>query len=577
VYPTQTESLRSGNGDVTTTIAVVTTFGVLALIGGTVATFYYFRHHRHYPNGDRFQLLDAEGSEDGDNPQMANVIPMAGVQRENVRGGPSGWFSMSSKEVNNHASAGHTSSDSGQQRRDMFADEDTRNFGASSFYAEGRDGSSWSLQSMGAVIGSVGTGIRGMLSRENSGGDRSIRRETSDPFSDGTALIQDGEFNPYDVAVVRPHVRREASHASMARSYHDPFVDHPIKEVDNGYQYLNADDADVDESTSSTRPLSSQIKQPPTVGIHPLPPLTEQTSRTTDPASSSDHRSSPEIDSNPNSSFSSSEYNNQRRSSIINTNPKPNSLIRRSDSWWARFAKTSLLDRKSSDGGRMSPRAMEFRDPNPAPRLLTIQEASVHSPDSVDSQQPQPVQHKSSHRKSMSSVHTAKTADSEAIERIGTMDVIQRIGTSHSHQTMSSTGRDTPERDSWIIPSPLSVVASSGRSGESLSRPEDEIIVNSPTEMVAPEISEKASTSDISTQSAKASSTPLRPVADGNVMSRIQALERRISQDSEGITSPRSPLNPGARNRITTNYGLAPRPYLFVANPDHARHPSSGS
>jgi hypothetical protein len=61
------------------------------------------------------------------------------------------------------------------------------------------------------------------------------------------------------------------------------------------------------------------------------------------------------------------------------------------------------------------------------------------------------------------------------------------------------------------------------------------------------------------------------------VMSRIQALERRISQDSEGITSPRSPLNPGARNRITTNYGLAPRPYLFVANPDHARHPSSGS
>jgi hypothetical protein len=512
---------------------------------------------------------------------MANIVPTTGAQREKLRGG---WFSVNNKEINNHTSAGHTLSGTGQQRRDMFADEDTRNFSVDSLYAAGRDGgggSSWSLQSMSAAIGSVATGIRGMLSRENSVSGRSIHREASGPFSDGTSLIREGEFNPHDMAVIRPHARREASYTSMARSYRDPFMDHPIEDAEKEYHDLNPYDADADESTSLTYPLSSRTTSPPTIGIHTLPPLTEQTSRTTDPSSSSsEHRSSP---LEPDSSFSSFEYNSRRRrSSIINTNTQP---MRRSDSWWARFAKTSILDRKSSDTVKISP--MEFRDPNPAPRLVTIQEASPHS-QSPDSPQPQSWQNKPSHRKSISSVQTTKTADSEAIERMGGMDVIQRIGTSHSHQTTSSTGRDTPERDlSWSVPSPLSAVASSGLSGESQLRLEEDSTVESPVNMTHIDSLPNRSNSDASSQSAQSSSSK-RPILGGNVLDRVQAYERKMSQDMEGLTSPGSPLSPGARTtrkkeehpsktRVTVNYGLAPRPSLFVANPDHKMHPSSDS
>jgi hypothetical protein len=576
VYPTQSQpGSRGGGSSSTIAIAVGITFGVLALVASTLAVAYYLKRYRQYSTGDHFHLLDGEGSEDGDSPHIAHAIPIAGVQQEKSR--PGRWFSTSNKGTNNHPSLGRISTDTRRQRRDMFADEDTRDF--SSLYATG-GGSSWSLQSMGAAIGSVGTGIRSMLSRENSGSGRSFHKE--DPFSAGTSLMQDGEFNPYDLAVVRPHSHREGSYTSVARSYRDPFVDHPIEEAENGYHDLDPDGADPDEIT---HPLSSRITSPPTVGIHTLPPLAEQTSRTTDPTSSlSEHRSSP-LDGNPNSSLPSFEYNSQHRSSIINTNPKPNTPIRRSDSWWARFAKTALLDRKSSDAAKTSSRPMEFRDPNPAPQLVTIQEGSTHSqsPNS-ESQQPRSRQNKSGHRKSMSSVQTAKTADSEAIDRIGVMDVIQRVGTSHSHQTTSSTGPESPDRDpSWTVSSPLSVIASSGRSDESHLRLDDDSTVESPPTHLG--LSGKESTSVTSVQS---SSTPKRSISGGNVLDQVHAYERRLSQSAESDPSPGLPLSPGVRNtrkteehssknRVTVNYGLAPRPSLFVANPDHKRQPSSES
>jgi hypothetical protein len=578
VYPTSTQTAPSrgpnpGSGGTsknkaTTAIAVGTVFGVLALVAGALATAYYVKHHRHYPTGDRLHLLGGEGSEDGDgDARMASVI--IGVQ-EKMRSRPSRWFSGSKKEINNQLGVGLALHDTGPHRRNMFADEDTREFGAGLGYGISRDasGSSWSLHSMGAAIGSIGAGVRGILSGQD-GYDHSAH--ASDPF-----------FGD-EVAAVRPHSRRQTSYASTLHSSHDPFASHPVDE---------ATGSDEDESTrlTNTNDISSRTTIPSTFGLHTLAPLTEQSSRTSDPTSSSSSQgplSSP-FDSAP--SITSYEYRPQRRSSIINSTRTPDKQLRRSDSWWARFAHTPFLDRRPPE--RPS-RALDIRDPNPAPRLVTIQEASAHS-DSSDSPESQAqrniVSHE--HRKSASSLQTAMTADSDVIERMGGMDVIQRDGSRGSHktnQTTQSTSHDSPDHDaSWIIPKPLSIVASSGISRGSQSQTDDERTVESPVEMIPSDLSQKDFASDRSMRSTQRSSTN-QPISRGSdVLGRIHAYERRISQNAEAVSSSRSPISFNARNtrkreefpsknRSTINYGLAPRPPLFVANPDHKASPSSES
>lgn len=583
IHPTYTQgdpnpSSEASKSKATTAIAVGTAFGVMALIAGAIATGYYLKHHRNYPTtGQRFHLLGGDGSNDGDSEHMVGVIPTAGVQREKYRSGTNAWF-HGNKETNNEVGVGHALNNTGPQRRDMFADED-REFGVSQPYGFARDGSggsSWSIQSVTAAIGTVGSGIRGILSRENSASGHSFHgAEASDPFLAAT-LLRDVD-NPYNAASTRPTNRREMSYASTLRSYTDPFADHPVEEAETGYNDLLTGDAEADESTHLTYPQQSyQSNVPPTLGLHTLSPLTEQTSRSTDPSSS---RSSQELRTSPfdsayNSSVTSHEYRPQRRSSIINSNP-PNVPIRRSDSWWARFAKTSFLERRSSERLKSPTGIMDFRDPNPAPRLNTIQEASAHS-NSPDSPESKSKRNKTEHRKSQSSLQTTRTADSEAIERMGGMDVIQRIGT---NGTTPSTGRDTPERDpSWTLPRSLSVVASSGRSEGSSTQHDDSSMVESPVEMTSKDLVTQDSSSDNSTPAQ-------RPISSAGVMDRIQAYERRMSQDAP---VPVTPLSPNARNtrkkeehpsksRVTINYGLAPRPSLFVANPDHKGSPSSES
>lgn len=544
--------------------------------------------------------MGGEGSDDGGiSPHLPGPIPVAGVQREKFRSGPGGWFSTINKDgnENNQTGVGHSLNNIGRERRDMFADEDTRDFGAGGVYSGNRDGSggsSWSLRSVGVALGAVGTGVRGILSRENSD-TRSLHRETSDPFADGASLMREGSFNPYGIAIVRPHARRETSYASTARSYHDPFVDNPIEES-NSHE-STSDDADANESTRLTRPEPSLITVPPTLGLHTLAPLAEQRSRSTDLTSSSssnDPRLSP-FESRPSSSATSYEYRPTRRSSIINSNPTPNAPIRRSDSWWMRFSKTSFLDRRNSDGGVKSPsNPIEIRDPNPAPKLVTIQEASAHSqsPGTPESQRAHARgdstrRDLTDHRKSVSSLQTAMTADSDAIERMGGMDIIQRVGTSGSHQTTPSTGRDTPERDpTWTLHRPLSMVPSSERSEGSQSQPDYEPTVDSPSEMTQSDLARSKSVPAPGTPD-RSNFAPQRPNSGGNVLERIHAYERQMSEEKE-ITSPGSPLSPTARNtrkkeehpsknRVTINYGFAPRPSLFVANPDHKGSPSSES
>jgi hypothetical protein len=95
----------------------------------------------------------------------------------------------------------HILHDTGPGWCDMFADEDTWQFGGGSVYAVGGDrseGSSWSLQSMGAAIGSIGVGVRGMMSRQNSG--------NTDPAQD--------QFLDGEVAAIMPHSRQQTLYLS---------------------------------------------------------------------------------------------------------------------------------------------------------------------------------------------------------------------------------------------------------------------------------------------------------------------------------------------------------------------------
>ena len=557
----------------TAAIAVATSFGAMALVAGCVVLGIWYRSHRPNTSGGRFHLLGGRASEDGDDDSehMEGVIPTAGAQHEKFRSGPTTWFSAINKESRGHPELGRALSTPGMQRRDMFADEDTGEFGT--FYNAGRDGS-WDLKSVGAA---ALDGVRGILTRENSNA-RSIAKEVSDPFTDISIV-------PYGVALVRSETRREMSFASTAHSYHDPFADHPNEEVDS-----YSEEGMADEFTRLNQPHPS-----PRISLAPLstlPPLIEVTSRSTElTGSSHDVRASP-FESHPSSSVTSYEYR-PVHSSILNSAAGLNTLIRRSDSWWTRFSKTSFLDRKSSDGGKKLPSTLlDFRDPNPPPKLLPIQEALTHShsrsPTSPEPQQARGQQaYSGSHRKSVSSLQTARTADSDAIERMGGMDIIQRVGTSHSHQTSPSTGRDTPDREQpWPTPRPLSVVASSGRSEGSHARLESNSTVDSPLEMNKADLGRNTPTPEDPAPPETTHSTPHRPLSGGNVLNHIQIYERRIL-DVE-TASAVSPLSPDARNtrkrevnpsrsRVSIHYGFAPKPSLFVANPDHNGSPSSDS
>lgn len=565
----------------TTVIAVGTAFGVMALIAGSIATTYYIKHQRSEATHDsHFHLLGGDGSEDGDGAGGSSDFLAAVYHREKPRNGPSAWFGNKESDVN--PGVGLVLNDASGQRRDMLADEDTREFDLGSIYGgaarDDNGGSSWSMRSVGAALGSVGASVRGILSRENSGDAASFhRRDLSDPLSD--ALITT-DLSSQDIATA--YNRRQASYASTNRSYHDPFTDVPINE-DIGEQDTHSDEADTDESTHLTS-LASQTTLPPTPGIYALAPLKEQVSRTSEPTSFTSSQELPgsSLESNLVSSYTSYEHRPPRRS-IVDSTPVSDAPLRRSDSWWSRFARTSFLERRASNP-RSPPAALDFRDPNPAPRLVTIQEMSTHS---HSAESPEERWRRRSQRRSVSSMQTSKTADSDAIERMGGMDVIQRVGTNNSHQTTTSTRGDT-EDHSWMPARPLSVVASSGRSAVShppSNHEEADVMVESPINVDFP----SSLTSSLDSSVAITAPIPLRPIpVKDSVLSRVRAYERRMSQDAEGVTSPGAPLSPtgrntrkleetSSRNRVTVNYGLAPRASLFVANPDHKSTPSSES
>ena len=574
---------------------------------------------------------DERGS-GADSPHFDGQIPAVSIRGDPIGGahgrllsslGFSGAIGIATRMRN----VGNT-----HQRRDMLADEDTRSFGEW-YNSRGRDGtggSSWSLKNI------LGGGNR-LMSREAStasrgttvGGRNTPWREKSDSFTDGTSLLRDEGTDFMGVATAngsRPNGRRQISHASSKSglSYRDPFSD-PVQEERR--QMSDAKDS-LEEEEEIYDPILFSVRHvhavpalittlPLSQGGHALSPLSERTSQHTStlpesstPASSNAHSSETVL-----TPFGSSSPVGTSQT-LVDPLPSPSTIfgtvhndMRRTDSWWTRFARTTLLDRRSSktsiNGGRF-----EIRDPQLLPRLDAIAE-NIHlvprtdkgsGPSQEDSPPPQQQQQQSpmldraastvygtGHGKSMSSL---RTADSEAIERMaGTMDVFQRIKTrSGSHRTtgsISSTGEMSMEtrrsslnagHDGYISgggtsqPGDLLTTFSSPGGYGAPERPPSRL--SSPPLLSRPPI---ASTPSSPTNGIRQIGSPPLPSkispSSPSVADRIQAFERHMSleQTSSPPATNTKYFEERTKKRITVDYGLVPRASLFVANPDSHR------
>lgn len=222
---------------------------------------------------------------------------------------------------------------------------------------------------------------------------------------------------------------------------------------------------------------------------------------------------------------------------------------------------------------------LDFRDPNPAPPLNTIREASGQSSAESPKTRLGAPYGTTAHQKSLSSVRTAQTADSGLLE--GNIDIALRGGSLGStHTATGSSGGDSVDSAAtapWLDQRHLSDIpslgAAEGEDGEA-------IIVSSPIE------GRSDSQDDNELVRSPTANTNKRLSTGGAVASRVQAYERRMSQDNSD--APMSPTSPtGVKNTrkreerhgkpVNVKYGIVPKASLFVANPDRERSGSSNS
>lgn len=604
----------------TTAIAVGAILGVLGLIAVGVGAYYVRRKHQEQGGETRFAALggDEDWGSTNDSLHHPGGIPVAGNdQSGNGPGANRGIFNTIGLVGVFSAATGGRNLRSPQQRRDMLADEDTRDFGEwyDARRGDGVASSSWSLRSiLGGRLRSGEPSFDGTATGAPWG-------EKADPFSDDATATGDEELGiagAAGVPVSRPVGLRETSYSSTRTraSYVDPFSD-PKQESRDGHQGhgYNAGEDALQRHPDSAEPLPSLLTNLPLpMGTHTLSPLSEHTSREISSLHDLPSSVSSQYTNEPNLSPFESTSRVTSRTSVdsprspgsytTSTLGTPNQPMRRSDSWWSRFSRTSLLDRRKSDASaRRSAGMLDIRDPNPLPRLVAIEEStysnSPHGGDSpkLNAGRGHSILRKGSkpyggHTKSLSSVNTMKTADTAAIEKMArTMDVVQRMRTgTDSHRTMSSTSSsltvDTHRDDaSW----------SQDHYQREASDLGELINFSSPTEMTHAEAIATAAEPSISRPVSKTSSPPiipsnfssnntprpLRVAPPGAVAARIQAYERRLSQDQEVLSATNTKQHEervGKRNAgLSVNYGLSPRPNLFVANPDHRLMSSEGS
>ncbi|KAF9485129.1 hypothetical protein BDN70DRAFT_917084 [Pholiota conissans] len=671
IHPTSTESPGGGgtipsedkddSSSSTTAIAVGSSFGVLSLIVIGLGTAYYIRkRRREHDAAGQFMALDGDDGDGTHSPHFEGDIPAAMMHEADPHPyaprkllsslGIAGALGVASRMRSVRSAA--------NERRDMLADEDAQSFGEwyNSRRRDGTSGSSWSLRS---ILG--GSRLRSReastTSHGTGGGLPPLWREKNDPFSDGASMLRDEETGFVGAAVPggfgssRPRARRDASFASYASSlsgptcYRDPFVDpiheepkEPFKPMDLCNDHAaNDEDEDHVPVQPSIRyvppltPLRTVMPPPSQEQGHLLSPLSEHTSQSTlqlhsgsSNAHSSDNILSPFTGggsmSQATSLTSISQASPASPTSIIGaadpmvtSNNKP---MRRSDSWWAKFSRTSLLDRRSSDSSKVT--RYDIRDPTPAPRLGAIEEASVqspptsakHSPESTEqgkmkaaAQSHPPLSRANSgavklyeagagHGKSMSSL---RTADSEAIERMAAaMDVTQRVKSRSrwgSGSTSSGGGLSIDTHGSESV-SEVGDHASLKGNEQELGAEDLLVFTASPVDDAeTPRAIQAAGPSRLPSPPPppppveKSTTTKFMPTPivesgkQGKVSSRIKDYERHMSLGEPISPAPTNTKHREERTkkRVEVDYGLVPRASLFVANPDHRLSNTSDS
>ncbi|KAG9048081.1 hypothetical protein FS837_000787 [Tulasnella sp. UAMH 9824] len=507
--------------------------------------------------------------------------------------------------------------------------------------------------------------------RFNRGDSPDWWEKTTDPFSDDALLMANLPNSPTALGMGLAATQRQrgggsghyqsASYSTTSTGpYRDPFVDSslpghsrdstaaslsgPYVQMARNDSYqpfmMPLDDPPPQSSLVSSRPLS-----PPTVdmsNVRLLPGVITPGTIASSETLGNPHEfgmTTPTTETNTSSGGrSTSPY----PGSLLTTPPTsiigsaPTTPMKRSDSWWARFGRASLtsLNRHGSGAGGLNPirklslrgqvggsrsptemyAALDFRDPNPPPRLSGIEETGQSndpSPESVKAKQgsgdnmlPAVARLKQKHplrdlhSKSLSSM---ATADSEALEKMGgRMDVIQRGRTASSETTTpaGSINEDWEYGVAHLVPlqhaSPVSSMgdrpslqmhkSSSGTSGAMPTPPSatgsgtQETYITAKTHQTQPRQESSDSVPSIPPPPA-APRRGRRPSA--GLASRVAVFENMTLTTSP----PGSPLSPTFSRSPSTagpsplrevdkrksggvRYGLMERPPLFVANPD---------
>jgi hypothetical protein len=549
----------SGASKNTTGIAVGSVLAVLAVLTcAFVAGYYMRRKAAGDPPGTERKFHPLDGPSGDEESHLNRNIPVAGVDRDPQAGG---WLVRKPTQVLNALGIGGLGR-SATKRRDMLADEDTRDF---EHKRDWTNGSTWTVLSM---FGSGGSGAmgRGRSSREGSLRAGTPLRE-KDPFDDNAAMALMDE--PSYGAATAPRHRRGGHEAGPSRSsgsapgyghhrgsytstaYSDPFEDLPVEET---VFDLNA----YSDGGHGEAPPVVPAKPDAARRLSPLVELTSQHTQSDPTDSVSTHDDTP-VDLTHIPSHENVARSIRPASSIFDS--PPTQPIRRSDSWWSRLG---FLDRRSSDAGRYAAR-IDFRDPNPPPRLSVIRESftdreSSYPPPSADSRG---ARGGLVHGRSISSIRTSRTADSEVIERIGGLEVVQRA------ETMTSSGHHDPPPGSGR----LKMVHPSG----SMDDGGQLYDMGPPIELMEQPQSQGA-------WSTIQPSSPTPTAVSSNI---VRDLEEAASVESSGTPTSASGSNvmtgepweygPAQARRTSVKYGLAPKRPLFVANPDHTQMRSSDS
>jgi len=499
-----------------------------------------------------------------------------------------------------------------RSRRDILADEDRSiewvNVSREGSVSYGGPSARSSIRGLSHAITERFASIRNLARGAGSAphsrvpsSDTDWEKMDCDPFSPEVALMADG--------LARDELPERTRDGFPLAGPSEPYFD-PYAEL---YASTDTYDPEPERERKEARPTPTPLRTalPAPAEWVPLSPLVEQASQNSLSNSSSSHHSN----SDPYGSGSSrGATRSPRPSSILDPNPPPLQPIRRSNSWWARFTKTPLRAESSS---RTPAGFIDIRDPNPPPRLLTIEE-STHSqrssyvpPEATQLQQRAPVGSAASraflgtpsrrptlyrdtvHGRSASSLQTANT---ETLERLGgTMDIIQRDGTLDSQHT-PLTGAFSLDDDFGVSAGGTQqsrpLIVRSAPSTRSARTASSSISLDSPM-MLSPPASGVATPtgSHLEPTSPPPPEYPEEAVSAGGddngtphspgVAERVRGFERRMSR--ENAPAP-PPTNSRRREERTTpmgarpavRYGLVPRASLFVANPDRSRGSDGG-